>query len=443
MELTMNNLLAVSSVTLLICFIITVFLFIGAIVRVLLYIRRKPTGPLTAFWPNASISLGIFGTFLGIFLGLKAFNTADIQKSIPPLLEGLKTAFITSLFGMAVSIGLRFWYSVFDTAAIKQESVASDDPNVLLRKIDTSIIGLSNAVASIETTILNLFRADEEFSLVSQLKIIRTDMNDLKREITKTLEDFGKKVAELGTEAMIEALRQVIEQFNARLNDLVGAEFAQLKEAMLKLVDWQENYRQAVDTMQEQLTDHLSQVQRSTEFLERATTSINQASGHLDSIDGSLSAISVSAEDIQRHIEQLKLQNQQLSQFIDSIRSLGEEAKTVLPTITENINSSTSQLIKAAQEAGEQINTAGRSLNQTVEEIANQMRELIRQHVEQVNTTSDEIQKNLESVLSTSLTSLAGQLAALSNKFAEDYTPLTDRLREVVSIAETVTNERA
>ena len=37
-----------------------------------------------------------------------------------------------------------------------------------------------------------------------------------KREIIKSLNEFGEKVAELGTEAMIEALRNVIEQLNAK-----------------------------------------------------------------------------------------------------------------------------------------------------------------------------------------------------------------------------------
>ena len=49
-------------------------------------------------------SLGIFGTFVGIFFGLLGFNTDDISGSIPPLLNGLKTAFFTSIVGMVLSI---------------------------------------------------------------------------------------------------------------------------------------------------------------------------------------------------------------------------------------------------------------------------------------------------------------------------------------------------
>ena len=57
----------------------------------------------------------------------------------------------------------------------------------------------------------------------------------------------------------------------------------------------------------------------------------------------------------------------------------------------------------------------------------------------QVNTTVYRY-TGPEKVLNTSLSSLAGQLASLSNKFAEDYTPLTNRLRDVVQIAERIGN---
>jgi hypothetical protein len=72
------------------------------------------------------------------------------------------------------------------------------------------------------------------------------------------LDEFGEKVAELGTEAMIDALRNVIEQFNVHLNDLVGEEFKQLRDAMIKLVEWQEFHRNSIDQMQSRLSEYLA-----------------------------------------------------------------------------------------------------------------------------------------------------------------------------------------
>ena len=46
----------------------------------------------------------MLGTFFGITMGLIAFDSGDLDKSIPGLLDGLKTAFFTSLAGMIGSM---------------------------------------------------------------------------------------------------------------------------------------------------------------------------------------------------------------------------------------------------------------------------------------------------------------------------------------------------
>jgi biopolymer transport protein ExbB/TolQ len=427
-------------VTIIVCGLIIIISIWGLIGRWTASRKNHLVSPLTALAPSAVISLGIFGTFLGIFLGLINFDTSDINSSIPSLLEGLKTAFITSLFGMFFSILLRYIYGHYEKKDISKDKAKSDDPVVLLRNISGGVSTLSNTVTAMGEMIIKCFQSDEEYSLVSQLKLIRTDMGDLKREIIKSLNEFGEKVAELGTEAMIEALRNVIEQFNARLNDLVGEEFKQLKDAMIKLNEWQEYHRKSIDEMQANLSAYLDNVKESTLLLERAASSMNYASEHLDSIDGSLSTISVSAEDIENHIEQLKSQNAQLQEFINSIMIIGEEAKTVLPSLEKHIKAFTSDLEQATQEAKVKIQDTGKSLEETVLRISDNMQKFTETHAQQTEKSIELITKDLENVLNTSLSSLAGQLASLSNKFAEDYTPLTNRLRAVVQIAERMGN---
>ncbi len=50
----------------------------------------------TQYTPTLLTSIGILGTFSGIVFGLMDFNVNDIDGSVPQLLEGLKTAFISS-----------------------------------------------------------------------------------------------------------------------------------------------------------------------------------------------------------------------------------------------------------------------------------------------------------------------------------------------------------
>ena len=57
--------------------------------------------------------LGILGTFIGLSLGLQSFNTgstAEITNSIEPLMDGIKVAFHTSVYGMIFSLVFNFVY---------------------------------------------------------------------------------------------------------------------------------------------------------------------------------------------------------------------------------------------------------------------------------------------------------------------------------------------
>jgi len=55
-------------------------------------------------YKNEIVSLGVFGTFVGIAIGLFHFDVTDIKNSMPLLLDGLKTAFTTSGVGIFFSI---------------------------------------------------------------------------------------------------------------------------------------------------------------------------------------------------------------------------------------------------------------------------------------------------------------------------------------------------
>jgi hypothetical protein len=59
--------------------------------------------------PAFLTTLGILGTFVGIAIGLKDFDTARIEASVPILIEGIKTAVWASACGIlcALTIKLR------------------------------------------------------------------------------------------------------------------------------------------------------------------------------------------------------------------------------------------------------------------------------------------------------------------------------------------------
>lgn len=63
--------------------------------------------------PGVMTGLGILGTFIGLSFGLQNFNTESaeaITNSIAPLMDGIKIAFHTSIYGMVFSLVFNFVY---------------------------------------------------------------------------------------------------------------------------------------------------------------------------------------------------------------------------------------------------------------------------------------------------------------------------------------------
>ena len=121
-------------------------IFIIAILTIWGYFFFFHFTPVTvANAPSVLTSLGIFGTFVGIAWGLASFDSNDIEGSIPTLLDGLTTAFWSSIVGIggAVAIKLRHLFSI--SFAEQEDPVGEgttiDDLANLLTELNKSLAG--------------------------------------------------------------------------------------------------------------------------------------------------------------------------------------------------------------------------------------------------------------------------------------------------------------
>ena len=61
-----------------------------------------------------------------------------------------------------------------------------------------------------------------------------------------------------------------------------------------------------------------------------------------------------------------------------------------------------------------------------------QIDSFMKQNADRIAKQVSELDKALEEELTKSLNSLASQLGSLSSKFAQDYTPITNKLKEII-----------
>lgn len=413
---------------------------IGSILVVGLYLRlvKKQTNKVITLFPNVVVSIGILGTFIGIYIGLLGFDVSKISDSIPKLLEGLKTAFATSIAGLISSIILKFTFEGKAALEDSKSDVQQDDPVELLKAMVTGINGFEKSSREIEKSILSCFHSDEEYSLISQFKLIRQEIIDTRREVSDSFKNFAEKIAESNTDALVKALGKVIGDFNTLLNELVSESFKELSVAMIKLTEWQEKYKTHVDKTQNEIDVLLDRMQQTVSILGDASTRINKIDESLENIDSSLGGISVSAEDISEHVETLKLQNEILREAIISIKKIGEEAKDVVPLISEQINNLTNKLETTVSNVSEKFELNSIIVTDFVKKSTKDIQNAADSYSKQIQSSIENIDKGLEEKLSKALNSLAGSLASLSARFVEDYKPLTERLREIVRLPEKI-----
>ena len=209
-----------------------------SLIGVALHVRwsRKST----SLGPTLLTTFGIFFCFCGIAWGLLDFNPSDIKGSVPQLLRGIRTSFWASVFGIGWALTIKLRVLLIGAPSLPKDGITTgatvDDLAAQLNWLNRSIAG-----------------ADDS-TLLSQVKLLRTEANGRLDRLNQLFERFAEKVVEANSMALIQALSEVIKDFNVKLNDQFGENFKNLNAAVEKLVVWQKQYEQQLNALIEQET---------------------------------------------------------------------------------------------------------------------------------------------------------------------------------------------
>ncbi len=240
------------------------------------------------------VSTGLLGTFAGVLLGLWDFDTARIEASVPLLLEGLKTAFITSVVGMALAILLGAY-----------ETIGAPDAD----RAQSGRDGSSELIAAIQHF---------ETALIEQLDTRHTRLQQDLRHHFASLE---RTLADGASKAVVQALQQTMTDFNDRIDTAFGGNLKALQQAVNRLIDWQENYRRDIERFEQALALTAETARENAEEtleLLRSTATENRAvlealsSTLRTNTEQSLDAVHQAAQEVYRHFDELLKVQQQL-----------------------------------------------------------------------------------------------------------------------------------
>lgn len=325
--------------------------------------------------PSVFTTLGVLGTFGGIYLGLRKFDVDFIDESIPELLEGLKMAFSTSILGISLSIIFGKWSQVVLKETEEVSSINASEESIVLTKILGTLNLIANAIqgegdSSITThfeklrnkindqnkelsAINSALGGEDDTSLLSQIQKLRLEQNDQadknrenvefivesmnkNNELIKVkFEEFTKLLAKSNTEALVEVMKKATEDFNAQMSDLINKlvqeNFAELNNSVKSLNDWQKENKEMIVS----LTNQFKQV---SEDFTITSKSINEITTNTSKLTDKNSHLTKLIEELQKvMIEDKKFQaiTEKLTTTID-----------ILKTNTESFNDTSNNLNK-------------------------------------------------------------------------------------------------
>lgn len=414
--------------------------------------------------PNLIAGLGIIGTFLGIFMGLLQFDTINLDKSIPKLLEGMRTAFFTSLVGLVLSNILKSFQSKKIKEAIKNEK--ENVGEVSLEKIATLMFEMKEAIVqsnkqvveaivdikentqktseisrvAIESLVQEL-TGDKPTSLVGQMKILRESMikaqenaqerlnlglenmgsqldnlvktnNAISTEIERgnnvLIEEFrifAKNMAENNMKAFTEAIQECIRDLNNQLQEQFGENFKHLNYAVEKLLEWQVHYKETI----EKTNDNQIELYNGMMMARDLIVEINERSSSIVEI----------ANKLGDKIVTFDTQQQNLNNSIEVLNKISLEARELIPNIDVYMANVKENIVKSTNNIEQYIIEVDSKLLEhtelATEKITNHVVTATEKSLEEVNKSSANILDKITLVNHAAIS----KISKLSDSFEE------------------------
>ncbi len=408
------------------------------------------------FWNSVSallVGLGILGTFVGLVWGLIPFSgidftqTEQIQSAIRELLSGVSTAFVTSVWGMLASLlfnGLEKWGIGRVSRVIADLQRALDLPFTL--KTQAEIAEKQKDELEQQTAALKSFSTD----LADRIK---KDMGDIMSKRLDNLHDSltGWHKQNMGErQEIIQGLRNAPKDFSNALEPSL----TRLNTAVEKLLEHKgQSSIEAIEQLVEEFQRSLSGT--ATAQMEELARTVGNASQSLMSLPGQMEQM---IGGVQEQIDQTRqllaenaeTQTEQMRSMMDGVLNAFQRTiETQQLGLSETTNQSIQMLQSTIAELQQSI-TSTASQNATESEaMTNRMRELLESAA---NRTDDQLAQRMADIetvsnqsiqtLQTAIAELQQSITSTASQTATESEAMTNRMRELLESVANRTDEQ-
>ena len=390
------------------------------------------------------VGLGLLGTFLGLTLGIKDFDsssTQNIQKSIQLLLSGMGTAFITSLVGMLLSMIYSFCDKYWRNRLSKHLHVLTKKLDSLYYIDDRTLDDLNEqALAKSIASTMKEVVEHEMRSVVNALNEKLTYNNESGeattianaiREILKENQEQSKALKSFSTDLAIE--------LNNGFDEVLSRQMQQ------KILPLMEN----VDATTKAIVEHIDQMasQVSSPATDMIQTVVDELKNSMSEMMKEFSSgLSGSAtNELETLAHQLGTAAQSMADFPNNMAHISstlqvtiEEVKNAvseIPHTSANANST------AMQQMQEQITFATSAISAAIAEVKDVMSGISQSSQEQSNQMVSKLADAAEKMG----TFLSGTISTLSSSVQQSVKSITDDVNnkqaDLIALQEDTTSQ--
>lgn len=333
---------------------------------------------IVEYFPTAVSTLGVLGTFFGITMGLVAFDSGNLDQSIPGLLDGLKTAFFTSLAGM---IGSMILSSILNLKQDKTDKGVSD--------INQAAGTICNAVQSMSE--MNKRTLEK---LAAQMEEQEKD----RKAFYRTMGDVMDKV-KLSQAAIAETLGSInttTSSTASALDSLVilgrsqEASIATVKESIDKVSTSSDTQTAAITAMSETMGG----VRTGVEALSNISDSVLQSVGRIEEASASQTE---AMQSVQKNADEIAGSTHHLAEILDVVSGMS--------STQDQMNDQVQKLKDILDGEVDQIERSMDKTNSLLERKFDEFTELLKKSntealVEVMKEVTAEFQKQMDALIS-------------------------------------------
>lgn len=411
------------------------------------------------FLPSLISTLGVLGTFGGITLGLALFDTDHLDVSIPKLLYGLKTAFLTSLAGMIGSMILSRKVSSLYDKEDKGVSDANQAAAVIARSVESMKNDNANALQEVKNEIkaqtanqnsfyadMNAFVKGINSYIVNQREFLQELLNnsDIQKDTLITVSASLNKIA---NNEELPAIHSDLDKLLVAFGE--QGEKVQNMDQNLKILKTSisntsddvaelKKLNQDISGCLTGMADTLGEIATATEATSSTEDSI------LEKFDTFGKFIGDEVDDIERKMgETNTLLTNKFDEFSELLKKSNTETLVgVMKQLTTEFQKQMNGLIqRLVQENFEQLNKSVERLNSWQQENKNMIASLIRQYkdmetdFENSSTTLTKVSADTKALVGDG-GKLQQLIAALNKVILENqsYIEVTKKLQETAEL---------